>query len=633
LLQAGLITQSDLERAIEEQRRSGKRMGESLVNLNIVTEVDIAKSLASQLRMEYINLETASIAPDSTALVPEEIALKYVCMPTKVEKRQLFLAMDNPLDYECLKDIGFRCNYEIKPCISTRGEILSAIKRHYNLKDSIDEILQKNNAEGGELEIVATGTSTQITPDEDLKKKSQMPTIVRLFNQVFMNAMKARASDIHLDAQRLSLSVRFRVDGILRGKMTLPKWVQGALVSRIKVLASLDISERRLPQDGAIRVKHDNRDIDLRVSTLPTQYGEKVVIRILDQSTVPPSMKHLGLSNKDLKKTDDFSKKRQGILLVTGPTGSGKTSTLYALINQLRSEKINIMTVEDPIEYNLEGLNQVQVKPEIGLSFANALRSILRQDPNVIMLGEIRDLETAEIAFRAAMTGHLVISTIHTNDSISTITRLLDMGIPRYLISSSVIGIISQRLVRKICERCKIEMARSEKELERLNSRFKWKGEGQASRGKGCSFCGHSGFCGRLGLFEVLPFSTSLKEMIASGGSEEELRQVAEGQGLSAMGEDGIEKVEKGLTTLDEVIRVVEVDEVSQAHCPQCKNPVDIDFMACPYCKFDLKLRCVSCKKRLKAGWSICPYCRTEMTALPRITASSARPQHEVKSL
>ncbi len=313
-----------------------------------------------------------------------------------------------------------------------------------------------------------------------------MAPIVKLFNLIFIKAVSARASDIHIDALRKSLSVRFRVDGILREEMNLPKWVQGALVSRIKVLASLDISERRLPQDGAIRIRLDNRDIDLRISTLPTNYGEKVVIRILDQSTVPTSLTGLGLGEKELKQLEDLSGKKQGILLVTGPTGSGKTSTLYAIVNKIRSEKINIMTVEDPIEYDIEGLNQIQVKPDIGLTFANCLRSILRQDPNVILVGEIRDLETAEISIRAAMTGHFVVSTLHTNDSVSTIVRLLEMGIPRYILSTSLVGIVAQRLVRKICTKCREEVPVDKERIKKIESHIDPAAISRSYCGKGC---------------------------------------------------------------------------------------------------------------------------------------------------
>lgn len=634
LRQADLITQSDLERAIEEQRHTGKRMGEALVDLKIVTEFDIANVLSTQLGISYLSLEMAAIEPDAIAVVPENIALKYTCIPTTINKRQLSIAMVDPLDFECIKDIHFRSNFEVKPLISTRREILAAIKRYYRLDDSVENILHATEGlmENSTVEIFPTADLSQEVESEDLEKKGNLAPIVRLFNTLVVKAMRARASDIHLDAHRIELSVRFRIDGILHEEMTLPKWVQAALVSRIKVLSSLDISERRLPQDGAIRVRLDNRDVDLRISTLPTHYGEKVVIRILDQKSVPIGLKGTGLSGKDLEKMLAFTQKRQGILLVTGPTGSGKTSTLYAFINQVRSEAINIMTVEDPIEYDMPGLNQIQVKPEIGLTFANCLRSILRQDPNVVMLGEIRDLETAEIAFRAAMTGHLVISTLHTNDAISTVTRMLDMGIPKYLVAANIIGVVAQRLVRKVCHLCKASGRSSVKEVNPPipHQKQDQNGTGEKPAYKACQSCKGSGFLGRIGIFEVLPFGKKIKEMVASGRSEEEIRKSASDLGMTTMSDDGFKKVRAGLTTLEEVLRVIEVEEEGRVVCPQCKKAIHSDYVVCPHCKFNVQLTCNACQRQLQPEWCICPYCRHSVGAL---TPPRAQPLRSEKSL
>ncbi|MCG3116133.1 MAG: Flp pilus assembly complex ATPase component TadA [Candidatus Manganitrophus sp. SA1] len=614
LCSSGLITEADLQMAIEEQKRTGKRMGVTLIELKLVTEFDIANTLAHQLGIQYISLESTPIEPEAIAIVPENLARKYHCVPINVDKRQLSVAMVDPLDYECIKDIGFNTNLEVKPLISTRKEIIKAIEQHYHLEDSVENIVEETTDafKDSYLEIVPVISQSEVAPSEDLRDKSQMAPIIRLFNLILLKAMKARASDIHIDSQRNKVSVRFRVDGILKEEMSLPKWVQGAVVSRIKILASLDISERRLPQDGAIRVRLDNHDIDLRIATLPTQYGEKVVIRILDQSATPVNMEILGLSEKDYQQLVQFSQKRQGILLVSGPTGSGKTSTLYSFINQIRSEEINIMTVEDPIEYNIEGLNQIQVKPDIGLSFANCLRSILRQDPNVILVGEIRDLETAEIAFRAAMTGHFVISTIHTNDAIATIVRLLDMGIPRYIIANTLVGIVAQRLVRKICSKCKETAPVSEEGIRKLSKRASPLNPSDSYRGKGCAQCNFTGFRGRTGIFEVLPFSTKIREMIASGGTEEEIRWAIEGQGVTTMGEDGLTKVKQGVTTLEEVLRVIEVEEEIRILCPGCQKAIHLDFVICPHCRHEIQSNCSCCKRHLKADWLVCPYCKKE---------------------
>ena len=611
---AGLITEEDLQKAIEEQKRTGKRMGVTLIELKLVTEFDIANTLANQLGIQYVPLETTSIEPEAIEIVPENLARKYLCIPIGVDKRHLSVAMVDPLDYECIKDIGFNTSLEVKPLISTRKEILKAIEQHYHLEDSVETIVEEtaDAFKDSYLEIVPVISQEMAAPSEDLRDKSQMAPIIRLFNLILIKAMKARASDIHIDSHRNKVSVRFRIDGILKEEMSLPKWVQGAVISRIKILSSLDISERRLPQDGAIRVRLDNRDIDLRIATLPTQHGEKVVIRILDQSATPVNLETLGLSDQHHELLLQFSKKRQGIMLVTGPTGSGKTSTLYSFINQIRSEEINIMTVEDPIEYNIEGLNQIQVKPDIGLTFANCLRSILRQDPNVILVGEIRDLETAEIAFRAAMTGHFVISTIHTNDAISTIVRLLDMGIPRYIISSSLVGIIAQRLVRKICSKCKEPVSVSEEEVRRLTKQADSSALPDSYRGKGCGHCNFTGFRGRTGIFEVLPFGSKIKDLIACGGTEEEIRLAVEGLGMSTMGEDGLVKVKQGITTLEEVLRVIEVEEEVRILCPGCERAIHLDFVVCPHCRYEIQSNCSSCKRHLQSDWLICPYCKKE---------------------
>jgi type IV pilus assembly protein PilB len=614
LCSAGLITEADLQRAIEEQKQTGKRMGVTLIELNIVTEFDIANTLASQLGIRYVPLESSTIDPEAVAIVPESLARKYLCVPMNMRKRQLAVAMVDPLDYECIKDIGFRTNLEVVPLISTRKEILKAIDQHYNSEDSVESIVEETAdvLKGSYIEIVPVVAQTEAGSPDDLPNKGQTAPIIRLFNLIFLRAMKARASDVHIDAQRNKISIRFRVDGILKEAMSLPKWVQGALVSRVKILASLDISERRLPQDGAIRVRLDHRDIDLRIATLPTHYGEKVVIRILDQSATPASLENLGLSERDHQKVSSFIQKRQGILLVTGPTGSGKTSTLYSFINKIRSEEINIMTVEDPIEYNVEGLNQIQVKPDIGLTFANCLRSILRQDPNVILVGEIRDLETAEIAFRAAMTGHFVVSTIHTNSSIATIVRLLDMGIPRYIISTSLVGIVAQRLVRVICSKCKTETPLVKEGVQKLTKHPDSPAITHSYRGKGCSHCCGTGFHGRTGIFEVLPLGSKIREIIASGGTEEEIRRAAEGQESTVMGEDGLAKVKEGITTLDEVIRVIEMEEEIRVLCPACQKPIRLDFVICPHCRHEIRSGCSSCKRYLKPQWLVCPYCKME---------------------
>jgi type IV pilus assembly protein PilB len=615
LCQVGLITEADLDKALQDQKNTGRRLGETLIDLKLATEFDITKTLASQLNIPYIAMEVTPVEPEAVSLLPETLARKYICIPIHLDKKYLAVAMVDPLDYEAIKDMSFHSTKEIRPYISTRKEILEAIEQYYRLDDSVEHIMNETVGEFKDsgLEISPARSSSEIIPTDYLEKKSQMAPIVRMVNFIVLRAIKARASDIHVEPLKTGLSIRFRVDGILREEMILPKWVQGALVSRIKILSSLDIAERRLPQDGAIRVQLDNGDYDLRISTIPTHYGEKVVIRILNQDNAAIALEALGLSEGNLKQVANLSQKRKGILLVSGPTGSGKTTTLYALIKRLRSGRINIMTVEDPIEYHIEGVNQIQIQPEIGLTFANSLRSILRQDPNIILVGEIRDLETAEIAFRAAMTGHLVISTLHTNDAVSSITRLIDMGIPRYMIASSVIGIIAQRLVRKICPKCKTEAPIPVEGVRKGSFRGDVLEGMDHYRGEGCSYCSHTGYYGRIGIYEVFPFTTRIKECIASDGTEEEVRMIAQGFNMATMGDDGILKVKEGETTIEEVLRVIELEEDVRTLCPQCEKPLHLDFVICPYCRYELQRNCNSCSKPLQSDWILCPYCKKEV--------------------
>ncbi len=438
-----------------------------------------------------------------------------------------------------------------------------------------------------------------------LEERSRLAPVIQLGNLILSKAIKLRASDIHIEPAKSEFRVRYRIDGLLKEDMRLPKWVQNPLVSRMKILATLDISERRLPQDGAVRVIAEGREVDLRVSTLPTNHGEKVVLRILDQSKTLSDLEHVGLNERNLKIVHQMIAKRKGMILVTGPTGSGKTTTLYAIIQELKGVTNNLTTVEDPVEYTMEGINQTQINPDIGLSFSAALRSILRQDPNIIFVGEIRDKETAQVAFRAAMTGHLVLSTLHTNDAPSTITRLVDIGIPAYLVSSSLIGVVAQRLVRKTCLKCAQSSAQDN--FSALSSSST---PPEPTLNDGCAACDYTGFNGRIGVFEVLPVSPKIRELIASGATDQEIRSASVAIGMTSMEEDGLEKAKIGLTTVDEVARVVEKDEVFKSCCPQCQHAIRIDFLVCPYCGTDSPYVCNSCGKLLQPDWSTCPYCR-----------------------
>lgn len=616
LFEAGLITQDQLRKALEEHRRSGKRLGEILIQLKIATESAIAQTLSSQLGFPYVDLATVAVEPEATALIPESLAKKHQAIPISIENSSLLVALADPLDYESIRDLGFSSGYTIRPVIATRKDILEAIERHYNLDSSVESIVQ-DSAREFEDSLIQIIPELSVSPDEarSLEEKSRLAPVIRLANLVMTKAIKMRASDIHIEPSQREFRVRYRIDGILKEDLRLPKWVQGALISRIKILAKLDIAERRMPQDGAVRVKSDNREIDLRISTIPTQYGEKVVIRILDQGRVVISLDSLGLSPRDLKQVQSFIRRRKGIILLTGPTGSGKTTTLYGMINAIKSEEVNIVTVEDPIEYNLEGINQIQVHSEIGLTFAHCLRAILRQDPNVVLIGEIRDLETAEIAFRAAMTGHLVLSTLHTNDAAGTITRLIDIGIPRYLVASLVIGVIAQRLVRTVCPKCKEPRSPPVESMIGLQLPLEAMATAKFYYGKGCHYCNFIGYYGRTALFEILELTARMREMIIAGASEQDLRSEALAAKMSSLGEDGLNKVKNGLTTIEELMRVIELEEGLQTLCPTCGRYLHLDFLVCPRCGTPAAHHCAGCGKPLQPEWKVCPYCRQAVKA------------------
>jgi len=601
LSQSGYVSQGQVSRALIEQKRSGKKIGEILSQLKFVSEERISQSIASIHGLRYIVPSEKLIEPDLFLLVPEWLARRHFSVPIEVKNKELTVAMADPLNYESLNDLRFYSGMAISPVIATRKEILETIEHSYKFDTSSVEKIVKASAkdfETGSLQVMTDleDSSSKLKSEaRSLEERSLLGPVVQLANLILGKAIKMRASDIHIEPAQKEFRVRYRIDGLLKEEMRLPKWVQNPLVSRIKIIATLDISERRLPQDGAVRVVTEGREVDLRVSTLPTTHGEKVVLRILDQSKIQVDLDHIGLLGKDLETVRKMIKKHKGMILVTGPTGSGKTTTLYSILKELKTVTTNITTVEDPVEYTVEGINQIQINPSVGLTFSSVLRSILRQDPNIIFVGEIRDKETAEIAFRAAMTGHLVLSTVHTNDAPSTITRLVDIGIPRFLVASSLLGVVAQRLVRKRCLKCKKTPASPSSEKE---------------AGAGCPSCNHSGYSGRMGVFEVLPVTPKIRELISSGGSEQEIRSASLAIGLTSMEEDGLLKYRQGQTTKEEVSRVVETDEVFKNTCTKCHHAIRIDFLICPYCGEDSSHVCTSCGKLLQADWSACPYCR-----------------------
>ena len=610
LIESGLLTIDKLKDALEAQKSTGKRLGEALIDMKVISEEEMAFSLAMQLKIPFIDLIDYSIKNDVMDCIPEEVCQKFICIPLSMKNNILDVAMADPLDLHIMKDLQFITGYNIQPAISTRSQIMDKLQRYYHPERTIKDVAN---------EFIEDGSLMEFFPDEEKKIEEEADfesfkdsPFIKMVDLIIRNAIKSGSSDVHIEAQENHVRVRNRIDGVLKDSIKLPKWTQPIIISRIKVLAGLNIAERRLPQDGRIKVKARNVSVDLRVSTLPTYYGEKAVIRILNREEAFLSLDQLGLSQKNLTIITNFIRRPQGMVLITGPTGSGKTSTLYACMREMKSEEVNIISVEDPVEYELNGVNQVQINEKVGLSFPFILRSILRQDPNVIMIGEIRDEETAEIAVQASMTGHLVISTLHTNDAPAAVTRLIDIGIPPYLIASSLVGIAAQRLVRTICPDCKEEYVPNQDSLARLNLDqndlpFKF------YRGAGCLNCNNTGFKGRTVIEEIMIVGQKLRELIQSSATADTLREAAMAMGMTTLGISGMKKIERGVTTIEEVLKAVHEKEELTTVCPHCGKTVSLDFKDCPYCKNPIVPTCSSCKRIVQPDWVACPYCRNSL--------------------
>jgi len=616
LLDEGLLSQDQLTKALEEVTRTGKRLGEVLVAQDIVSEHDITWRLSHQLGYLFVDLTQERPDAAVSAIIPELLAKRYQAVPVRLDGKALTIAMADPLDFEAIQDLCFVSGCTVKPVLAGRSAIKETLDKIYgreNVAASLDRFLGDSTEEFSEelLEVLVQDNQPTAAEIQKLEEATRQAPVVRLCNMIMTQAIRARASDIHVEPTKKDTLVRYRVDGLLRESVRLPKGVHSSLVSRFKILSQLDIAERRTPQDGAMRVKIEQREIDFRVSSMPTMHGEKMVLRVTDQAKSLIRLETLGLSEKDYASVKSLVARHRGIILVTGPTGSGKTTTLYAMINAIKSTAINLLTVEDPVESHIEGINQTQVNPDAGLTFANALRSILRQDPDVVLVGEIRDQETAEIAFRAAMTGHLVLSTLHTNDAPSAITRLIDIGIPRYLVASLVEGVIAQRLVRTICPNCKEKTTPSPATLMTLRIPPETLTNLQFYAGKGCFQCGKTGYVGRTTIMEVLDPTARMREMISAEISEQDLRLAALAAGMTTLGEDGFNKAKAGITTLEELVRVIDVTNKTESLCPTCARVVEFDFAACPYCETVLSRTCVGCRRSLKLEWKICPYCST----------------------
>ena len=633
LIQAGLITEEDLSTALTEHKRTGERLGVVLVRMNLATEKQIAKALAFQLGFPYINLGENPPEPTAVILIPKDVAIKRVCVAVRLEKNLLTVAMSDPLLFSLVQDLEFQTGYRIKQVVATRGDINEAIDTGYPDKalvrmtpESRSELAVREAARGrggapgvevptGEMALARRVEEEVFEPVAGLKERSEAAPIIDLVDLVVKSAIKSKASDVHVEPMEKGVLIRHRLDGLLKEVMDLPKWVHEGLIARLKIMAGMDIAEKRLPQDGRLRsTADDGTEVDFRVSTLRTLFGEKVVMRVLDHRKGVPSLEEIGMSAAAFEEVREFLRHQHGMILVVGPTGSGKTTTLSSALKAVQSEKTNIITIEDPIEYQIPGVNQTQINEKIKLTFASALRSILRQDPDVILLGEIRDGETAKIAMQAAQTGHLVLSTLHTDNAPSVVTRLMDLGAESYVIASALVGVVAQRLVRRLCVHCRRQYTPPADVLRSLNIADADAAAIPFYKSVGCDQCNHTGYRGRIGIYEVMRVTDKLRRLITVKSTEDQIREVAVAGGMITLGEDGLAKVKSGVTTPEELLRVVTEVREMRTLCSGCGAAVGVDFNACPQCGKRVGGGCPHCGRAMQPGWNFCPYCARSTT-------------------
>ena len=557
LVAEGLVTEPMLKEALAEQKGKMDKLGSILVRLGFINEEQLIGFLSRQYGIPSITLSNVEVDTETLRLVPPPIARKYEVLPVKRIGGTLTLAMSDPTNIFALDDIAFMTNLQILPVVAPQAAIRKAIEKHYEVQQaSMSDMMTEITADATNVEVVEEEEPASAVNVFELKESADEAPVVKLVNMVLADAIRKGASDLHWEPYEKVFRIRFRIDGVLHEMLAPPKRLEPAIISRLKIMSNLDISERRIPQDGRIKLRYGTREIDFRVSVLPTIFGEKAVLRILDKDALKLDLTQLGFDGWSMDKFTHAIHQPYGMVLITGPTGSGKTTTLYSAIHTINSPEHNIMTAEDPVEYNLKGVNQVQVNDGVGRTFAAVLRSFLRQDPDVILVGETRDLETAQISIRAALTGHLVFTTLHTNDCPSTIARLFDMGVQPFLLSSSLLVILAQRLGRKICKDCKQPIDAHEDDLIPYGHVATGVGKTQFFKGKGCQTCNFTGMKGRVAIYEVMPISEEMREMILKNGSTADLRALAQQQGMKTLRQAGLAKVLEGTTTIEEVLRV-----------------------------------------------------------------------------
>ncbi len=619
LLNANLISETQLKQAVEIQKQTKESLGMILIKQGYVTEASIKDALELQYGLRYINLRKTKVPPEVLKLIPENLMRQHQIIPVALTNNRLTLAMVDPQNLIAVDDVRFMLKgVTIQQVVITEDEFfwfMDQMKPPEEMPEQLTGPLPDISTVLGEMaaddDIEMIEEREENFKVTDLERMSEESPIIKLANSILTGALGGKkVSDIHIEPFEEFLQIRYRIDGILHTQSRIPKKFMLPLVSRFKIMSQLDISEKRLPQDGRLRVRFKNRDVDFRVSTLPSKHGEKVVMRILDKSGTTLGLDKLFIYEEDLKLVREMSARPFGIIFVTGPTGSGKTTTLYSILHERNTPDVNISTAEDPIEYDAPGLTQCQARPEIGYTFGRILKAFLRQDPDIMLIGETRDLEVAKIAIESALTGHLVFTSLHTNDAPGAIMRLSEMGVEGFLVSAATIGVIAQRLVRRLCLKCKEPYTPETAELDFVGFRYHPDQLPTFMKAVGCNEC-NKGYSGRLGVYEMMKMNDELRDLIARGATSALLRYAAKQSGMVTLKDYSLKLVRDGHTSLEEVIRVTFSGEGEEKLCPGCRNPVGDEFVKCPFCQVNLKNLCPTCNKRIEDGWKSCPSCGT----------------------
>jgi len=623
LVDANMITEEQLSDCLTEQEETNESLGQILIRKGYVSETNIKDALELQYGINYVNPKHVNITPEVLAMVPESLIRQHTVIPISFSNNRLTLAMVDPTNLPAVDDIRIRLGkgISINTVVITEDDFYRFLDTYFKVEEKPEEkkltMSQVEDTNDLLSEITESYAITDVA-DEAEQDESSVDTapIIRLGNNILVNAINQGASDIHIEPQETHLRLRYRKDGVLHKEAEFPRTICAAITARFKIMSNLDISEKRLPQDGRLRKIINGKVIDFRVSTLPSKFGEKIVMRILDKSNTTLGLDKLFIYPEMLQQVRDFTSRPYGIIFVTGPTGSGKTTSLYSILAERNTEDVNISTAEDPIEYDLPGITQTQAQPSIGLTFPRILKAFLRQDPDIMLIGETRDKELAHIAIESALTGHLVFTSLHTNDAPGSITRLQEMGIDGFLIASATIGVVAQRLVRRVCQNCKIKYEPSQQELDFVGWNL-YEGDKKIEIYKanpdGCEKCSKGGYKGRMGVYEVLQFNDDIRDVVNRNGNKAQIRYTAKQAGMVPLKDYSLKLVRDGYTSLEEVIRVTLTDEGAEKLCPSCKNAIEDHFLKCPFCQVALRSLCPTCNIEVQENWSSCPKCGTNL--------------------